>query len=207
MNARPVWFLDVDGVINGERHRPREWNGIGRWEHANVFTPLKEDHGPWKINYSNEVVKFIHKMSKIVDIIWLTSWNDDADGDLAPALFLPRGLPNGFEMARVDSGLLDFGMWWRAKTLAIYTLLDKGDMNLPEEERVPFRNRKVIWTDDEIEPDSVDGLMKHADVQPLCIAPLDRDGLLPENLDAIRAYVTGDASLPTLIGKKFEGNH
>lgn len=206
MNARPVWFLDVDGVINAGRRRPREWHGIGRWERKRVLTPTKDNRGPWEINYSNEVVKFIHEMSKIVDVIWLTSWDNDADESLAPALFLPRGLPNGFEMAQVDSGLIDFGMWWRAKTLAIYTLLDKGDMNLPEEERVPFRDRKIIWTDDEIIRDSVEGLMKHADVQPLCIAPLDRDGLLPGNLDAIRAYVNGDASLPALIGKQFDGN-
>lgn len=201
MNDKPVWFLDIDGVINSDRRRPAPWKNVGRWERTQVFTPSLENRGPWEVNYSNEVVKFINKMSAVVDIVWLTSWAHEADASLAPALRLPDGLPLGFDMAKVDSSLLDFGMVWRAKNLSIHTLLKEGDMSLPEDERVPFKNRKVIWTDDEITSETVDDLLLHVNVQPLCVSPFENECLLPSHLEAILDYVNGDPTVPVFLGK------
>ncbi|WP_283136720.1 hypothetical protein [Rhizohabitans arisaemae] len=77
--TRPLLLLDVDGVLNpfaAVRCPP----GFG--EHA-IFPDedpirISPAHGPWII-----------ELGRLFDVMWATSWNDEANRFLAPLLEMP----------------------------------------------------------------------------------------------------------------------
>ena len=90
---KPVILLDVDGVINTENpyFYNGEWGDVVETE-ANITTRT------WEVFYSPQVVNKINAWSKIADVRWLTTWDESAKLNLAPALGL-----NDFAMARLGS--------------------------------------------------------------------------------------------------------
>ncbi|WP_326550504.1 HAD domain-containing protein [Micromonospora sp. NBC_01813] len=77
--TRPLLFLDVDGVLNpfDDTICP-----CGFTEHdlfpGEELVRINPTHGMW-----------ITELSAVFDLIWATSWNDDANRLLAPLLRIP----------------------------------------------------------------------------------------------------------------------
>ena len=135
---RPLWLLDVDGVLNALVDRladtpygsDRDWLRFHQRSRTDLLYPIVANR---------RVLEFIREAheSGRAEVRWLTTWevNDDYVA-LAESLGLPQ-----FEIeARATDftalGMLDYGMWWK----------------LPAVERALDREpgRPVLWTDDEV---------------------------------------------------------
>jgi hypothetical protein len=98
----PIWFLDIDGVVNAAgADLPRH---LTRTEATTAGTT-------WPIHYSPEVVDFINMMHRngLVEVRWLTTWGQDARTSFAPAVGLD-------EFAAYD--MYDGETWWKAEIVA-----------------------------------------------------------------------------------------
>lgn len=136
---KPVWFLDVDGVINGDKVAPRYFPD---WSHEIVHaTDYEGVEQGFPIHYSPTLIEFINETSKIVDIVWLTTWKDQANTRLAPALGINGPFPEGFTLAEVDTDSSHYGGWGGMVTAKAHsvTILSKSK----------FAGSPVIWTDDQ----------------------------------------------------------
>lgn len=159
--SRPVWLLDVDGVLNASRPG---WGGAPRNGTAysvGVGYPMR-----WAPRLMDRIYA-LHEAHR-VEIRWCTTWCDAADQ--VERLF---GLPR---FDRVWSHELTGDAAARAKLDAARDVLD--------------RQRRLIWTDDTAVPldgPVRDELTRSG--HALLIAPSPRRGLQPEDLDAIEAFI------------------
>ena len=98
----PIWFLDVDGVVNAA--------GVDLPDHL-IRTEAKTAGTTWPIHYSPEVVEFINTVhrNRLAEIRWLTTWGPDARTSLAPAVGLDEFA--AYEMYDSDD-------WWKAEIVA-----------------------------------------------------------------------------------------
>jgi hypothetical protein len=159
---RPVWLLDVDGVINVG------WPG---WDSApstgNAYSAGME----FRIRWAPALIARIRALHDrgVVDIRWCSTWCCDAD-QLERLFSLPR-----FDRSwTVD---INGPVAAAAKLAAARTVLAEG--------------RRLIWTDDTEVPTSGpvhDELTR--DGRALLIAPNWRSGLLPEHMDAIETFAS-----------------
>lgn len=175
---KPVWLLDVDGVINaiarkGDKSVWPEEN----WRSASISAVLDFDTN-WffPILWSTDVIEFICSMAKKVDIRWHTTWQEAASANLAPALGLPE-----FPVAEAPEYKdRKYGTdWWK----------------LGAAERVVFdEGRPLIWTDDELFfwLSNARRLELAYKSNSLFIAPHQNIGLSLNNIKTIREFV--DAS-------------
>lgn len=94
----PIWFLDIDGVINAldDGHLP----------HLTQTTARTMDTD-WPIRYFPDVIEFINLVHRqgLAEVRWLTTWGQDARTSLAPAV----GLDDFYAYDLVDST-----GWWKA---------------------------------------------------------------------------------------------
>jgi hypothetical protein len=158
---RPVWLLDVDGVINVGWP---EWDGGSR--SGSAYSSGQE----FLIRWAPALIERIRGLHEryAVDIRWCSTWCCDADQ--LERLF---GLP-ALERA------------WTADINGLVAAAAK----LAAARQVLAEKRRLIWTDDtEVPTDGplYDELTR--DGRALLIAPHWRRGLLPEHLDAIEAFV------------------
>lgn len=186
VEEKPVWFLDVDGVINGWQKHPRLWQHA-EWANTPV-TITSGDHAgmTYQIWFTPVLVDFINEMSEKVDIVWLTSWLDAANVDLAPKIGITHEFPEGFALAGVAPQRVGFQTLWNAKTQVVSKLTQKvsGEEGL-------FFGRKVIWTDDELNKATRVACKEILPEGSVFIAPHESVGLSPEHLDKIRACAEG----------------
>ncbi len=87
MDAPPLWLLDVDGVLNAITRRPDP--GVwGDWRHGRATA----DGVAWPIWWSPSLTAGISRLHSrgLVEVRWLTTWADQANGDLGRLLGLPR---------------------------------------------------------------------------------------------------------------------
>lgn len=119
--GRPLLLLDVDGVLNPLRVRdlpgftPHELGEPGTAGHVRVL--LSPDHGRW-----------LTLLGDVFDLVWATSWEQEADLLIAERVGLPRGLP--FIRFTEQRG-------WTSK--------------LPDVIRF-VGERAVAWVDDQLDP-------------------------------------------------------
>ena len=95
----PIWFLDIDGVVNAAGDDlPRH---LTRTEATTAGTT-------WPIHYSPEVVEFINMVhrGRLAEIRWLTTWGQDARTSFAPSVGLD-------EFPAYD--MYDGVDWWKAE--------------------------------------------------------------------------------------------
>lgn len=175
---RPVWLLDIDGVLNAvARELPpsRGWPA-DRWTQRQVLSPRNEwvngGGHPWTITMSQDVIDFLKKVHADgkVEIRWHTTWQAGAER-VATAFSLPvfkvQDAPEFYQFSRRD--------WWKPYAVR----------RVAEEERVP-----VLWTDDEItyyltkpERRELRALGVHLESpDPVC-------GLAPPNLERIEQWI------------------
>ncbi len=165
-DTRPIWLLDVDGVLNAVTLEP-DRSVWPRWTTGTAQTNGRS----YPITFSPDVMAGIRDLHRrgLVEIRWLTTWSRDANRDLRRLLELPEfpvvGRPGGS------------AVWWK----------------LPLAQEVGREGRPLIWTDDELgysaeAMDWLNGLEQPA----LAIAPQPAVGLRREHLDTITGFLTAD---------------
>lgn len=75
MTARPLLFLDIDGVLNPVLPTP----GFTSYDLLDFTVLLTVDHADW-----------LRELSTAYDLVWATTWEHHANTYIAPLLELPR---------------------------------------------------------------------------------------------------------------------
>lgn len=177
LKMRPIWFLDVDGVLNAlSKIEQRHIDEFPVWNE-------KEVNG-YKIRYAPEVIDFINRMSERVDIKWNTTWQTQAVTLLAPALGLnkfdvveARGIssPSG---SFNRGGDLPENRWWKLNTVL---------------ENIEGSAADFIWTDDHLIGEVRHYTRRKADfegIEHLIITPDGEMGLTCKDLLRIEDFVS-----------------
>ncbi|MBG0825954.1 hypothetical protein HS048_35370 [Planomonospora sp. ID91781] len=160
---RPVWLLDVDGVINVTR--PGGWAGMPRRGTAYSGGEV------YRMRWAPALIDRIRALHRAggVEIRWCSTWC--ADADEVERLF---GLP---PLARAWSGRLPGAAAAAAVKLAAAR-------------QVLAHGRRLVWADD-VEVPACGPVCEELTEggRALLIAPSPRTGLQPADLDAIEAFV------------------
>lgn len=182
MNDKPVWLLDIDGVINaiGRKPDPSVWP-------RDLWTARTVAALP--ILVAEPVLQFIRDVhaSGLAEIRWHTTWQNDAVHVFAPEFNLPE-LPvhhcpefhAGSVAARGGSSLGGPETWWKLPA-ALRVVHEEG--------------RRLIWTDDDLEMErwrayGLGGLsIGLTGSARLLISPQDRLGLTPKHLRQIAEFI------------------
>ncbi len=163
-DQRPVWLLDVDGVINANNPG---WGAAPRRRSVWSSTLSREFTIRWAPALLTEIRR-IHRAGA-VEIRWCTTWCGDTK-ELERSLSLPP-----FEPAWTDYRNGRAGS--EAKLAAARAVLAEG--------------RPLIWTDDNEVP--LESWPLHAELmeagRALLIRPDERHGLQPKHIAAIATWV------------------
>lgn len=162
---RPVWFLDVDGVLSpyGEFGSGYEFLYPRRGQATGGYVP-----------YRRAVVGRISEMSRsgLVDVHWLSTWeSEELDvwqrGGLGPFTEGDRDAEGPFS-------------WWKANTVLAYLAANPG--------------RRVVWTDDDIDVNPHRGtrIREAGGSRLLALCPDRAAGLTDHDLDEIESFLRND---------------
>lgn len=172
---KPIWFLDIDGVINVPP--PYSDNGPDNNEIQYATHPewTKVMIGVYPIMYAHRVVDFINRMhrSGLIRVEWLTSWNQTAVTDFAPAVGLdvfPVADSKGSEF------IYPVENWWKYKAVEAVA-----------------GSRDFIWTDDDLRTgfaESLERKNREAGLESLVLAPHPSRGLNHLHLKSIEEFST-----------------
>lgn len=185
-NIKPVWLLDVDGVINACTfpHFPDTFpKDTWRLEMVAPGDPhMYAAPGPaYPIRFSTEVVDFINHMADIVDIRWHTTWQDSAITHLSPALGIRTDIPvmiaNEFRNTNHNK------YWWKMPA-ALRVVNDE--------------ERTLIWTDDDLSGSEIRHFSENIawdNTKHLLITPDTVAGLTPANLERIEEFAQENAEV------------
>ena len=175
-DRRPVWLLDVDGVVNG--------TGRVGWGSAPRTARVTADGIPYQLRWAPQLITSICALLAVVDVRWATSWIDVGTEDLETAFGLPA-LPHAYpaDASRLNQGRHLTQLHRAAKTRTALDVVATG--------------RRLIWTDDEAIP--TDGPERHllAAAGALLISPDPRRGLREEHLRWIRDFLADDGARGT----------
>lgn len=166
----PIWFLDIDGVINSVG-TPQEADGVDLSAYRSISVSTSSGT-TWPITYSTIVVDFINEMSRkgLAEVRWLTTWEQDARLRFAPAVGLDE-FPSYDDPQEEESPM----SWWKGQIVA---------------DELFSIGRPFVWTDDDLDEETIE-LFSGEKVPLLLIAPDSRPGLTPEQLESIRAFLSG----------------
>lgn len=186
---KPVWFLDIDGVINPVTepgNKPIFQNEHARWEKTELLE--------LPVNYSPDVIEYINDISDIVDIVMLSTWKDKAIHVFAPAVGLnvsnfadiagdmhPNGARKKFSLPpQEEPGMYNRPVaqrWWKMNYVLDH--IEKGGANF-------------IWTDDDLSNRAMNYVRRIAGfegIESLVISPNGEAGLLKRDLDSIDFFL------------------
>lgn len=176
--AKPVWLLDIDGVINALARGPVERSWPADCWVQRVVTADIPNAGRMvlPIFAAQPVLDFVARVvaSGLADVVWHSTWRAAAVTDLAPMLNLPA-IPISIAPEWTER---PERLWWK----------------LPAAQRVVASGRPLVWTDDDIAvlPDQIADLDARPDT--LLISPDPNAGLTAAHLDAIADFVGLDAA-------------
>lgn len=195
----PLWFLDVDGVINAFPNHskddtlhyrtfnasPNRWRGMTEEDKYDALLMPGGTHR-YKITYDPTIIERILAMhnSGIVRVVWLTTWGSGANNELRERLKWPRLLSAGDPTYRHAGGWSgsslmhtdEHGTWWKLNTLRAFR------------EKYP-ESTKFVWTDDHLAMEG-DANLWAKNSGGLPIAPDETTGLTHAQLDRIEEYLT-----------------
>ena len=167
LDPRVRVFLDFDGVLNPESRTP---NGpLVDWRASRVQGV--------SVMWSPTIARSISQLSHRVEVLWLTTWQRDAQIHLAPLLELPR-----FELA----GTYDSDAPWRWWKHDVVTSLWQADP------------RPFVWIDDDLAlfRDALEWVEALPADNALAVAPDPSAGLTPEHLNVIERFVASHEGAP-----------
>lgn len=167
----PVWFLDVDGVVNASPAPSRRW--MPQFTHRVVSVELDGRTEELPLWWRPAVVDFINEASRSgqVRVCWLTTWGQSAREVFGPAVGLDE-LPVVGEQPDGAGAYPDDDLWWKVAEI-------RG--------LVPDDGR-VIFTDDDLNSRSRAQLRDTYD-SPLLLTPMSSPGLTDEHLNQITRYL------------------
>lgn len=172
MSAEPVWFLDVDGVVNAFPAPKPHKSSAAEFDRAFVEARGSDGvHRPFEIWYRPAVVDFVNAMhrSRRVQVCWLTTWGPQAATALAPALGLDE-----FDCLDADDGTQPSSDdWWKIRAIR---------------ERVPIGGR-FVFTDDSLRKGSRRALREAYGRDALLVTPMSSPGLTDAHMGSIREFV------------------
>jgi len=163
----PIWLLDVDGVLNAVTQAPDHLT----WpDYRSGFATARGRR--WPITYSPTVTSTVAQLSETrsAEVLWLTTWEDEANGDLVELLGLPR-LPLAGRAAATSTEA-SCG-WWKLQVARVVHQLSPS--------------RPIVWTDDDLAFDVA--AREWIRDRGLGISPATRLGLDGGQLQVIREFV------------------
>lgn len=179
-DTRPVWLLDIDGVLNATTSRSFPSHVWPRytWRQFTAMGNSRE----WTLKVAQPVVDFVQEVhdSGLVEIRWHTTWQHAAQ-NVAKELGLPEFpvheapeyTPTAWEGSTV-------GEWWKLPGAWRVIGSEPGD-----------EGRPLVWTDDDI------GFMTtkeqlaalRAAGKVLLVEPGSKEGLVKKHLTKIREFI------------------
>ena len=158
---RPLWLLDVDGVLNANRPG---WGAAPRYRMAYI-----RGEG-WRIRWAPKLMARIRQLATDVEIQWATTWIG-ATAQLETMFELPHFASAYSAPAPRYAG---FGP-------------SHASLKLDAAARALTEGRRLIWTDDDAIPPP---WLAREDLgaRALFIAPKPNRGLQPAHLDAIEEF-------------------
>lgn len=180
--GRPVWLLDVDGVLNAISKEP---DGAVWPKNKWVTATARSGNANWPILAAQPVLDFIARThtSGRAEVRWHTTWQHDALA-LGKLLGLPefavQDCPEFYRERQLTGGAAPVtvrGSWWK----------------LPAAERVlGEEGRPLIWTDDDIRWE-IELLGRDRNLRRLgpvlTITPPQHVGLTPKHLRLIDEFI------------------
>lgn len=191
-HAKPRLYLDVDGVLNAS-HAARRWrtedeapdSGYGRG-----FATSYENNGQgelavgwsdyrvakeqtYRITWSTKLIEALKSLD--VEIVWCTTWCDDANRSVGPLV----GLGGDHRVLYPRGGVVTFpSIYWKSEAVC-------ADQ---EESPSPF-----IWIDDEVWDLGSETLLSVLPGQPieryLLVGPEPNFGVSPQQIEEIRNFL------------------
>lgn len=165
----PVWFLDIDGVINSypapKAHMVKKY---GEYRHEEILG--------YPIWYSPDVVSFINQVNalEMVEVVWLTTWVQRALTDFAPVVGLD---PFPCITSREGSDFPFLQDWWKWNRVKDFLQFNEA-------------NRPVVWTDDDLSRPIKANFRARFPETPAClVTPQSCPGLRTEDLDRILEFL------------------
>src|SRR5689334_10587705 len=130
---KPIWYLDVDGVVNMVRPALEEYRPEDVPQHCWRTRIVNGFPITWDIRVI-AAINELHRAGR-VEICWLTTWESDAATLLGPAL--------EFDEFRTPARLLRARLetqpgWWKWESVKSHADEDEHG------------ERAVIWTDDDL---------------------------------------------------------
>lgn len=164
---KPLWLLDVDGVINAVTGNPDRtvWPD---WVRGEAIA----DGAGWRIWYSPSVVEAICRLRRegLAEIRWLTTWGHDANDELADVCGLPQ-----LDVVEFDHEYEMHEDWWKL-----------GAVQQIHDAEGP---RPLVWTDDDLRTETrAQDWVSDRYPDRLLIAPRCHLGLTPAHLREIEAF-------------------
>ena len=175
MTGRPVWFLDIDGVVNffPERNRPLP---PGTQKDAVMATHPSGERVPLPLTWRTSVVDFINRTSRegMAEVVWLTTWGKQAATIFAPAVGLDDFTVAGEVPTTGASTLARSPNWWKLAALRDH---------LP-------RGSRFVFTDDDLNATArrvLRGWFEQEDM--LLITTFDSVGLTGLDIERITDFI------------------
>ena len=173
--TKPIWLMDVDGVLN-------DWR-FGQV--ANDWTRFEAASG-WSITYSKSILQRIISLheSGVVEVKWLTTWCNRANAELREEFGFAEdldvlGTPQ-YKAEAQDYRLMrsrnesdrKFG-WWK--------------LNAVDEFVKENSDQRIIWTDDDIADDRETKVFLKDNPQIFAVSP--SPFLSHNDLDTIESWI------------------
>lgn len=171
MTDRPVWLLDIDGVVNACTKKPDR----NVWPADQWIRGHAEANGHrWPILFARPVAAFLREVheSGRAEIRWHTTWQHEA-AHVAELLDLPE-----FPVQDAPEFTARTGEWWKLPAA----------LRVVEDE-----HRPLVWTDDDAgDPWDLprgDRARLAAAAPTLIVAPSHTTGLTPKHLRQIDEFL------------------
>lgn len=136
--SNPLFFLDIDGVVNvlhGKLQKHGHWT---EWEKVKIpaFNKSINEVVEYPITYSPQLIEQINELSRKVEIRWLTDWEGEAFTSFAPHVGL---LPFAVAERLPSDGEVRLGnfsrRWWKLDVIR---------------RSIETEKRSILWCDDSI---------------------------------------------------------
>lgn len=178
------WYLDVDGVINAFSSKAPttntewcgEWSeGVAEVENAGGFGgwATGPTYSQYRMFWSHELIHRINKIAQYdsVNIIWLTTWADDAPKTISPLMGLDG---QNWEVLK-GGDPMDMQNWWKFKLIREHVEQTKPD--------------KIIWTDDDLGYEHDARIWVRLSKNVLGITPNSSHGLTKTHINSILYFI------------------
>jgi HAD domain in Swiss Army Knife RNA repair proteins len=162
-------FLDFDGVLNPETRPPL--GAFADWC-ASIVEGVP-------VVWSPTVARSISQLADHAEVLWLTTWEQDAQMHLGPLMGLPR-----FELAGTDDSDAPW-RWWKHD---VVTALWQTDP------------RPFVWIDDDLAvfTEAFEWVQGLPPDNGLAVVPDPSVGLTPEHLAIIERFIAFHERTPDL---------